>query len=207
MREPLVPEESRFGALEAARGAPFDHVRRERPRRAAEADERHLAGELLLDQPHGVEHVAQLLLRIGHVQAFRILGPAQRLRELRTVVVQDEVHPHRLGDHQDVAEEDGSVDAEDVDRLQRHLGCEVGRLAKGEEGDLCADGTVFGQIPSRLPHEPHGRAVRLLLPACLKEPVRPAHGRSLARPLAAQAGALLTNGVRLVAARAPPRRP
>src|SRR5262249_59547396 len=62
-------------------------------------------------------------------------------------------------------EEDGSVDAELLDRGDRHLGRGVGRLAQLEEAELLADGAILGLVAAGLPHEPDRRVRRGLASA------------------------------------------
>ena len=105
------------------------------------------------------------------MQLVDVGSPRERLRELRPLVFEDELHAHRFRDDEDVAEEDGRVDAEYVDRLQRHFGGEIGRLAELEETDFLADGTVLRQVAPGLPHQPDRRLVDRSPETGLDEPV------------------------------------
>src|SRR5205823_1873240 len=78
---------------------------------------------------------------------------------------EEKLHAHRFGHDEDVAEEDGRVDAEDVDRLQRYFRRQIGRLAELEEADLLADGAVLRQAAPGLPHQPDRRLVDASLKA------------------------------------------
>ena len=60
--------------------------------------------------------------------------------------------------HQNIREQNGGIEAVPADRLQRHLGSQLGIIAEVEKrACLPADCSVLGKIPSGLPHEPHGR--------------------------------------------------
>jgi hypothetical protein len=66
--------------------------------------------------------------------------------------------PERPGQHQDVAEQDGSVEAIPADRLQGDLGRQFGGGAEGDEIlHPRSHGPVFRQIASCLAHEPNRR--------------------------------------------------
>ena len=76
-----------------------------------------------------------------------------------------EVEPHRFEDRQQVAEDDGCIDAEPLDRGDHHLGGEAGCLAEFQEAHVLADGPVLRQIPACLPHQPDRRAFHRFAPA------------------------------------------
>ena len=67
--------------------------------------------------------------------------------------------PHRLGNDEDVAEQNGGIETEPADRLQRHLGGEFRRPDQFEERVLFLQRPVFRQRAPGLAHQPHGRAV------------------------------------------------
>ena len=61
----------------------------------------------------------------------------------------------RVGDDQNIREDDGGVEVEAADRLQRHLGGIIRREAQIEKAaGLGAQFTVFRQIAPGLPHHP-----------------------------------------------------
>src|SRR5690606_25377050 len=68
-----------------------------------------------------------------------------------------ELHAHGLGHDEDVGEDDGGVEAEAPDGLQRHLARELWRLAEAEEVRLRPHRAVLGQVAPGLPHDPDGR--------------------------------------------------
>src|SRR6266481_410785 len=172
MRQVLVGEDQRLCLLEAARGLPFDHVGGERPGSAAEADQGDAAVQALQRRADRFHDVPEVALRVGHPQLVDVRRRAQGLRELRPLVFQDELHAHRFGHHQDVAEEDGGVDAEDVHRLDGDLRRQIGRLAQLQEGNPGAHRPILRQVPPRLPHQPDGSLVDRPPPARVQEPVR-----------------------------------
>ena len=67
------------------------------------------------------------------------------------------------GEH-DVGEHHRRVDAVAADRLERHLGAELGLPADLEEAVALADLAVLGQRAAGLAHEPDRRALDVLAP-------------------------------------------
>ena len=73
--------------------------------------------------------------------------------------------PERVGNHQNVGEDDRGIEAEAPDRLQRDLGGEIRVEAEIEEtAGLGADLAIFGQIAASLPHHPDRRDFAFLPP-------------------------------------------
>jgi hypothetical protein len=66
---------------------------------------------------------------------------------------------HRLGNHEDVAEQNRGVKTEPADRLQRDFGGEFGRLDELQESVFLLELAIFRQRASRLAHEPDRRTV------------------------------------------------
>ena len=84
--------------------------------------------------------------------------------ELRTLTGKErQVLAHRVRDDQDVGKQDGAVEIEPADRLDRDLGGRVGIVNQRQESALlrpqCA---VFGEITSRLAHQPNRPLGRIL---------------------------------------------
>ena len=75
-----------------------------------------------------------------------------------------DVEAHREHRGHDVGEHDGRVDAVPANRLQRHLGRQLGGAVDVEEGVPLADRAVLGQRAPRLAHEPHRRPLDRLAP-------------------------------------------
>jgi hypothetical protein len=115
------------------RAAPRHHVGRDRPRRAAEAEQRDIRRQCALHLPHGLVH------RRKH--AF-ICVRCKRI-ELRRIVERLEPRPfagfegHRAAEcmwhDQNVGEQNRGIEAEAPDRLQCGFGRQLGREAKIEE--------------------------------------------------------------------------
>ena len=145
--------------------AALDHVGRQRERRAGEADQGRAVAQLALDQAHGVGHVAGVLAGVDDAQGVHVGGRADGVVHPRAVVVEGEGRAHRLQRHQDVAEQDGRVEAEAPDRLQRDLAGQLRGLAQLDERDLLAHGAVLGQVAARLAHDPDRRALVRARPA------------------------------------------
>ena len=88
--------------------------------------------------------------------SLRKIGFRRHRIELGPLVL-DEAHVLAQGmrDDQDVGEHDRGVEAEAADRLQRHLFGKTRRVAEIEKRTrLFAGLAIFGQIASRLPHDP-----------------------------------------------------
>ena len=72
---------------------------------------------------------------------------------------------------QEVAEEDGRVEPEGADGLQRHLDRELGGAAQLEQRVALSKGAVLGHVSAGLSHEPHRRGVHWLPPTGAEETV------------------------------------
>ena len=201
-RRALLAHEALRGE-ELARGPALDQVRGERERRPREADERHLLAERLPGEPHRLEHVAERIGDVDSGQAPHVLRAPHGAVDTRAVTSRElEADAERLEHEQDVGEEDGRVDAQPLDGLERHLRGGVGRLAQLEEPAAGAQRPVLRHVPPRLPHQPHGRERRRPAEARLekwrgkghrdsslssatgavKEPALSSRGRPLPRP-------------------------
>ena len=135
-----------------------DHIGRDRPRRAAEADQRDLGVERGTHNPQRLEHGCELAEIGARGQRCDLGGIIQRLQP-RTFA---DLEAHRatqcVGDHQDVREDDRGIESEPADRLQRDLGSKLRREAEIEEAaGLGAHLAIFRQIAAGLPHHPHRR--------------------------------------------------
>ena len=61
--------------------------------------------------------------------------------------------------HENIGKDDGGVEAEAADRLQRHLGREFGIVDEVEKpACLFPHGAIFRQVASGLAHHPEGRS-------------------------------------------------
>ncbi|MDR8804351.1 hypothetical protein FEP89_05107 [Burkholderia multivorans] len=154
-----------YGA-EIVRAAALDHVARERPRAAGEADQRHALaalaiGERAPDLAYRIGHVAERRADVGDRELRDVGLGAHRMRELRPFAdLEVEAEAHGVGNRQDVGEQDRGVERKALERLQRHFGREIGILREAEEAaGPRARRVVFRQIAARLAHEPDRRVV------------------------------------------------
>jgi hypothetical protein len=86
-----------------------------------------------------------------------------------------EADAHRLERQQDVGEDDGGVELEAAERLQRDLRRHLRVAAHLDEGELLADRAVLGEVAPGLPHQPDGRRVD----GTLRAGIEKAHGLTL----------------------------
>ena len=153
-----------------ARGAALDQIGRDRERGAGEADQRHTATQRAGHRPHGLEHEGHGVFDVDRWQRVYVGRRAHGTVDHRAFTLGElEPHAERLGDQQDVGEQDRGVDPETLHRLERDLGGSLGIAAQLEEGVARAQGTVFRQIAAGLAHEPHGRERRRLAPRGAQE--------------------------------------
>ena len=179
---------------EVVAAAAFDHVAGEREGAAGEADEGHAAVERLADDGDRVEDVAAAR-PCRRRQAPHVLLGAHGALELRALALGEvEAQPHRVGDGEDVGEEDGRVEREALQRLQRHLAGELGVLREGEEAaGLPARGVVLREVAPGLAHDPDRRVVGGLAQQGAQEVVvfhggRFSHGRRAGHPETVKGG-------------------
>jgi len=115
-------EEEALDEDEALRATSLHHVRSQGEGRAREADHGDGVGERAARAADGFGDEARRLLWVRHAEARHVCSRPQRVREMRPLVPEFELHPHRLHRDEDVREDDGRVDAEAGDGLDRHLG-------------------------------------------------------------------------------------
>ena len=119
-----ILEEPRLCFLQGLAAATLDHVREQRPRGTAEADQRHLAVQCFSRHRDGLKDVAQLFVHVHLGAQLRdVVGRVQRVGE-RGPRVHEDLHAQCLGDDEDVAEDDRCID-------------ETGVAADGLDGDFC----------------------------------------------------------------------
>ena len=150
-----------FRMHETPRRPAFDHVRRERPRAAGKADQRHPTVQLGPQETYRVAHVTQLSFGIRCGQSFDVAAGAHRPFEARPLPF-DEVQPeaHRVRYRQDVGKQDRGVETKTTQGLQGDLAGQLRRAAQREErAGLGARLAVLGQVTSRLAHQPYRSAV------------------------------------------------
>jgi hypothetical protein len=134
-------EEPRLGLLERFGPASFHHVREQRPRCAAEPNERDLACKPVPRSCDSRKDIAELLVHVDVLaQARDIRGRVERSGERRCRVHED-LHPHGLRDHEDVTEDYGGVEQARIppDRLERDFARERWRAADIKKLVLRAD--------------------------------------------------------------------
>ena len=113
----------------AARPA-LDEVAGDRERPAAEPDDGLLRSELLAHEPHRLEHGRERLLGLGDEEPLDVGERPDRLLDDRADALDElDVDAHRGDRGHDVREHHRRVDAVAADRLERHLGAELGVCA------------------------------------------------------------------------------
>ncbi len=146
------------------RAVPGDHVGRDRPGRAAEAEKRHVCRQIapsprdrLVDRR---EHAFVDIHRSAVLVAARISsGSSCGPSPAANVTCLSE----RMRNHQNVREQDRGVEAEAPDRLQRHFGRQLGRKTEVEEtAGLPRDRPILRKIAAGLPHHPDRRRASTL---------------------------------------------
>ncbi len=108
-------------------------------------------------------------------------GIIQRLQPRTLANLEPHGTAERIGDHEDVGEDDRRIEAEPADRLQRHFGGKLRVEAEIEEAaGLGPHLAIFRQITPGLPHHPHGRGSLALAGEHVDEGLcrRLGHGRS-----------------------------
>ena len=124
----------RLGLGEVVRMPAFDRVRRQRERRAGKPDQRHASVQLALDLADRGEHVRERFARLEQLQPIDVRGVVDRPLDLRPFALDEiEGQSHRLERQQQIGEQDGRVDVDAADRLQRDFGGEVGLAADVEQ--------------------------------------------------------------------------
>lgn len=130
----------RLGLRKQLRAAALDHVAEERPGRAAEANQRHPAGQLLPRQRNRLVDVVELGGDVDRAAEHLLVLPVgralQRVGEMGSLLVHHlDLHAHGLRDDQDVGEDDGGVQqaCESLDGLQRQRRGNLGISAAFEE--------------------------------------------------------------------------
>ena len=137
----------------------------------ARAHRRHLPVELATDRAYRVHHVAQAVFRVGHAERVDRRLVAYRALEARALALAEvQAETHRVGDGQDVGEQDRRIELVAPQRLHSHFAGEFGVAAQAHEvARLRPRLAVLGQVAARLAHDPDGRAVRGLAPQVLQE--------------------------------------
>ncbi len=85
-------------------------------------------------------------------------GPQWGMEARADPVFNREGHSHRLRQHEDVAEDDGRVYPDEVNRLECYLHRQLRGTHHGEEIGSLPHRTVLGQVAAGLSHHPDGGA-------------------------------------------------
>src|SRR4029079_11005022 len=146
-----ISPEPRTGLVLAA--AALDPVGRNGPRRAAKADHRHAIRQLRHDAGQSLIDRGKSASRRAPVEPCQILAVPYRL-ELRPLALDElDLLPEGIGHDEDIGEDDGSVEIEPAQGLERYLGGKRRIEVKVEEGTgLGPDLAIFGEIAPSLTH-------------------------------------------------------
>ena len=118
----------------SADALPAHHVGRHRPRRAAKSDQSDVSWGRSWRNRATVSQTRANLGRVApRVQAREIRLGADRLEPRPLALDESHFLAKRIGHDQDVGKQDRRVETEAPDRLQRHLGRQLGRVAQIEE--------------------------------------------------------------------------
>ena len=167
---PVFPKEAQ-GADVFPGAAAFHHKRGQRPRRTREADERGLVAEFLPKQAQRLVHVAEAF---GHALDGKALdiGPCAhgKVHDHAAGFAETVRLTHRLGNDEDVAEQDRRIESESPNRLERDFGGKPGRLNQFQKRMLLLQFAILRQGAPGLPHQPDGRAIRCAAVAGIEKP-------------------------------------
>ena len=135
-----------------------NHIGRDRPRRAAEADQRDFRIELGAHPAQRFIHrleLAEVGLRRQRLDFFRRI---QRIEPRAFADLEPDRAAECVGNDENVGEDDRGIEIEAADRLQCDFGGELRREAEIEEAaGFGADFTILRQIAAGLAHHPDRR--------------------------------------------------
>ena len=125
-----------------------------------------------LDEADRLEDRRQALARLERGERVDVgLGPDRPLDPRPVALDEVEGEAHGLERQQEVGEDDGGIERQAPDRLQRDLGRELGRPAQLEHRVALAQRAVFLHVSARLAHEPDRGGVNRLTPARSQESI------------------------------------
>ena len=134
------------------------HVGRDRPWRAAKADQRDLRIELAAHAAQRFIHRLELAEVGVRRQRLDLLRQIQRIEPRAFADLEPHLAAERVGNDKNVREDDRGIEVEAADRLQRDFGGEFRREAQIEKAArLGAHFAIFRQIAAGLPHHPDRR--------------------------------------------------
>ncbi|EGE58239.1 hypothetical protein RHECNPAF_3340036 [Rhizobium etli CNPAF512] len=151
----FVGEEAGGGLVR--RAVPGDHIGRNRPGRAAEAEQGRLIRQGLAQPSHRFQNRSEISDDLFPVQSCDP-GFIDRIHLRPMPFGEPHIPFHCIGDDQNIGKQDGRIEAIATDRLERHLDGVIGRVTEIEKtSGLCPCLSIFRQITSRLPHQPERR--------------------------------------------------
>ena len=140
------------------RSAAGDHVGRDRPGRAAEAEQRHRRRQRRFHAPHGLIDRRQHLVIDVRRQPLKIGAILERVEQRSFAGGKRHRLAERMRHDQNIREQNCGIEAEPPDRLQRYLGGKFRIEHKIEEAaGLFAQRAIFRQIAPGLAHQPDRR--------------------------------------------------
>ena len=158
-----------FDGRKAIFGATFDHVTGESPRRGGKAEDGNFGAGVFHRATESFHEEAGFLFRIEEIEFFDVSFSADGLGKIWTFIFEFEREAHGFGRDEDVRKDDDGVDVEAAQGLNRNLECQIGSLANIEEGMLCPDFAIFGEVAPGLAHHPDREARNGLATAGTKE--------------------------------------
>jgi len=133
----------------------FEGVTRQSPRSSGEPDDRDSSRDAVFHFSDDIHHEAGFRHRIWDAQSIDISPIGEGRLHTGATITKDHLEPHRLQRHQDVAEDDHSIDPEGLERLHGDFRCQVRSLAESQELRLLSHRLVAGEVSPCLPHKPH----------------------------------------------------
>jgi hypothetical protein len=148
----------------------LDRVRRERERGSREANERHVAGEFLLNLSNGLEDVGKRLARIKGTKAIDIGFRLNRVVDGGTLAADEvEADAHRFERQQEIRKQDRGIEVDLADGLERDFGGQVWSPTEFQQRVALAQGPILAHVAPRLAHEPDWSRIDGLETAGAKE--------------------------------------
>ena len=138
--------------------APRDHVGSDRPRRATESDQRDPRIEFTAYPAQRLEYQLELGEIPGRGKCANLVRRVQGIEPRSFADFEPDVATQRIGDDENIREDDRGVEIETADRLQRYFGSEFWCEAEIEKAaGPGANVAVFGQVAAGLTHHPERR--------------------------------------------------
>ncbi len=151
------------------RASALDRITRERERRPGKSNQGHPTVQGASNLTDGFGYILEFA-SINDVESFDVRLVSHRIMDHRSLALRKlQAETHRFKRQQDVGKNDGRIERKAIDRLERDLRRQLGRLAQLEDRMLRAERTIFCHIPTRLAHEPDRRTIDRLTPAGFEE--------------------------------------